>query len=614
MAERIVVANPFQGQIPTVGATASPVDTYVKARVKKGGWQALEQSLQSFNQKALPALGRIEERAAKSEFAEGQKLWTETRINIGEAVKKGIIAEGESPYLLKGYRAANLNVLSANYASDLKNQLEKRKLYHNGDPAKIDAFITEFQATYADKNGFDNFNDVEIAEFFVPNSIKANAAFKDSWRQKHTAYMTTKIYEGFREKISAYTYSLVDPSLSKAQRTANAAGLQKFIQSQADQAEIDGLDRVKVGTAIADALRLSALETNSFAPLQFMNQIKLGTGPLAGSYEVRQKNQLARIQIQQNIDREQKRTQLRIEKEFDESRDNLSATASGYLPLLGSSDATERENAEAEILDTTTALRKLGDAKSISRAEALESLVFTRKEVFKKESVQDQTRYASQLIKITNEPDETERHKLIKEGLENGAFTTDAHINKALSLGKVAKGTSVWTALNEPSGPVARQWNNWEELYLGIPKAGRSTRRSFQLSQKQLQLSSAIRLELDEHLQSEINTITEAGGAFPSTDTIARLTAEKLDNLTQLYASEIKAQGDELVLQMQNDGEIPLNQPVTSTATTHVDPLARKNQSPNMIGQAWSWASGILWGNQDAPVIPTAPITSDIPD
>ena len=59
MAERVVVANPFEGQIPTVGATARPVDIYQKAQVKKGGWQALEQSLNAFSQKALPAIGRI---------------------------------------------------------------------------------------------------------------------------------------------------------------------------------------------------------------------------------------------------------------------------------------------------------------------------------------------------------------------------------------------------------------------------------------------------------------------------------------------------------------------------------------------------------------------------
>ena len=622
MAERAVIANPFEGQVATVGATARPVDIYQKAQVKKGGWQALEQSLNAFSQKALPAIGRIEQQSAEREYAEGQKLWSETRINIGEAVKKGIIAEGESPYLQKGYRAANLNVLSANYATDLAHQMEKRKLYHNGNPEKIEEFITQFQADYVDKNGFDNFNDVETAEFFLPNAMKANTNFKQSWREKHTAYMTTKIYEGFRDKISAYTYSLVDPKLTKDQRTKAAAGLQAFIQGEADQAEIDGLDRLKVGTAIADALRLSALETNSFAPLQFMGQIRVGKGSLAGTFDARQKNQKVRVQIMQNIDRQEQRDRLNAEIEETEAREAISASASEELPLLGSSAAPIRRGAEMRVANRIKELRDMGDTKSVSRAEALENLVIARQAAFEKGDVTDETAYATQLIKIKNESDPEERLKLITEGLTNGAFTTDAHINKALSLSTSAKGTAIWTALNETTGPVQRQWNNWEETYLGIPKAGRSTRRNFEVSQKQLLASAAIRNELDDYLTLEINSYKASNdGQFPSADFIAGRTASKLRDLTGLYASEVAEIGEELMRNAQRDGKLNLTPPRKPTQRPE---SAIKN--PDGDGTVirtlkWGWdnLSGLVFdepeGNPPVVVVtPAKPKTSDIPD
>lgn len=625
MAERAVIANPFEGQVATVGATARTVDIYQKARVKKGGWQALEQSLNAFSQKALPAIGRIEQRSAEREYAEGQKLWSETRINIGEAVKKGIIAEGESPYLQKGYRAANLNVLSANYATDLAHQMEKRKLYHNGNPEKIEEFITQFQADYVDKNGFDNFNDIETAEFFLPNAMKANTSFKQSWREKHTAYMTTKIYEGFRDEISAYTYSLVDPNLTKDQRTKAAAGLQAFIQGKADQAEIDGLDRVKVGTAIADALRLSALETNSFAPLQFMNQIKVGKGSLAGTFDARQKNQKVRVQIMQNIDRQEQRDRLTAEIAETEAREAISAEASKELARLGSASTTTRNGAEMRIADRIKELRDMGDTKSVSRAEALENLVVARQAAFEKDDVADETAYATQLIAIKNESDPEERLRLITEGLTNGAFTTDAHVNKALSLSTSAKGTAIWTALNETTGPVQRQWNNWEETYLGIPKAGRSTRRNFEVSQKQLLASAAIRNELDDYLTIEINSYKASNdGQFPSPDFIAGRTAAKLRDLTGLYASEVAEIGEELMLKAKQNGT--LNLTPTRTPTVRREPTIKKPDGDGPIDTGikalkWGWGnvSGLIFGEAegDQPVVvatPTPPKTDDIPD
>ena len=99
---RPVVGNPFEGQLPTVSATASPVDVYVRPSEKRSSLASLAKTLESFSSKATSALAGLEKQAAEREILEGQRLYAENRIAIGDAVKKGIIEEGASPYIRKG--------------------------------------------------------------------------------------------------------------------------------------------------------------------------------------------------------------------------------------------------------------------------------------------------------------------------------------------------------------------------------------------------------------------------------------------------------------------------------------------------------------------------------
>ena len=142
---RPVVANPFENQIPTVSATASPVDIYVRPADKTSPFAALADTLSRLEQKAVPVLQREEQRRAERELKEGQRLYEENRFAIGDAVKKGIIEEGASPYIRKGYRISQMSTLAMRYAEDLERVLEQQKLYTNGDPARIEAFVADFQ-------------------------------------------------------------------------------------------------------------------------------------------------------------------------------------------------------------------------------------------------------------------------------------------------------------------------------------------------------------------------------------------------------------------------------------------------------------------------------------
>ena len=154
---RPVIGNPFENQIGTVSPTAQVVDTYERGVAKRSSLDSLANMLTSIKAKADPVLKAAEQRAAEREYAEGQALYEKTRKSIGDAVRDGIIEEGASPYLRKGYRVSNLNILSNKFATELDVALNAKQLYKNGNPAAAEAYARKFAEDFASKNNIDGF-------------------------------------------------------------------------------------------------------------------------------------------------------------------------------------------------------------------------------------------------------------------------------------------------------------------------------------------------------------------------------------------------------------------------------------------------------------------------
>ena len=387
---RPVVGNPFENQIPTVSPTASPVETYVRPAVKKSPFEALANTLNNLERKASPIFEAERKRAAEREFAEGQALWDDTRKQFGDAVRSGILAEGESPYVRKGYRVANLSALSAQYATELRDALDKKKLYTNGNPEAIAAFTAKFKEEFKTKyNVGEDYSDVEVAQYFIPTTSKADEAFASSWRSKNVQYMTAKAYEGVQNKVAAYTYSIVDPKLTPEQRAANANGLMEFIQGVANESELDGLDRSKVGASIGDALRLVALQTNDTTPLELMAHVKLGTAPLGATYENQVKNLDVMLKIADVKEQQREDAIAAVQAQIDTTSNQAFSTASKALADLGNPDSGVREFASREIDKQIDILNGLGDEESSKLANSLLSLRQSAIERFEKNDPQD---------------------------------------------------------------------------------------------------------------------------------------------------------------------------------------------------------------------------------
>lgn len=361
---RPVVGNPFENQIPTVSPTANPVDTYVRPNVKSSPFEALANTLTNLERKATPALRREFERRADREFAEGQELYNKTRRSIGEAVKNGIIEEGASPYLRKGYRVANLNVLSSKFATELELELSRRQLYKNGNPAAAEAFAAKFAEEFRQREGFDNFGSTEVAQYFLPAEQKTRAAFISSWKTKHVAWQREQNYLAFENEVATYTNDLFKPTDDFETKQNKTVQLQKWLTGRMAEAELDGMSRKRINDTIVSAVMVTAQEQLDTDVLNILDGLQTGTGTLGSSLSVRSKTLSLTNQINNAIAREEAAVAKTMEAErkatVKQAQSDL-LTASMAMFNANPEDAEEAAQLYQNALDT---LQANGEANS----------------------------------------------------------------------------------------------------------------------------------------------------------------------------------------------------------------------------------------------------------
>jgi len=303
---RQVIGNPFANQIPTVSATAQPVETFTPAILKKGNLESLSALLTSLETKATPVLEAAEERKAKAEYAAGVELYNTTRVAIGDAVRDGIIAEGDSPYLRKGYRISHLNAMSARYTEELNDALEIKKLYKNGNPDSIDDFTTKFYESFQQDNGFAGHSDVEVAEYFSTTASKANEAFRASWADKHRDWQKNQNYAAWANETSTYILTMYKEEDTEEQRATKEATFVNWVNGRIKAAEVDGMNREKVNETILNSVILAAYKANDTSMLDSLEGVITGTGSLATNLKAATAVYEARADISTNIAKKEK--------------------------------------------------------------------------------------------------------------------------------------------------------------------------------------------------------------------------------------------------------------------------------------------------------------------
>ena len=280
---RPVVGNPFDNQIPTTSPVATPVDTFVRGVEKRSSMAGIAETLDRFSRKAAPALQRLEQQAAEKELLEGQRLYQENRVAIGEAVKSGLIEEGASPYLRKGYRISQMNTLATRYAEELETNLITQKLYTSGDPERIESYTQKFQEDFVNANGMADFTDSEMAEYFGLSAGKADEAFRSAWRSKHVAWQKEQQYKAFESEVATVVQTLIRPDMTDAEQDSAYAKAADWLQSQAKLRNLDGQDNKRVLDSMVSGILFAATQNQDPELLDVLLRTQIGTDVIGKS-------------------------------------------------------------------------------------------------------------------------------------------------------------------------------------------------------------------------------------------------------------------------------------------------------------------------------------------
>lgn len=369
---RVVVGNPFEGQIPTVSATAQPVDTFVQGVARRNPFESLATTLQNFSKKANPVIKDIEKRRANEEYAEGLRLYNETRKSVGEAVKSGVISESDSPYLRKGYRIGHLNVLAARYTSDLQRDLDAKKLFHKGDPNRISEYVDDYYTQFTKDNPLDGFIEKEVAENFSSHVLKANEAFRTSWLDKHRTYADGEIYNGVSDTINAYTVSSYEDADTPQELGAANLRMKTWLENSIKGWEADGLNRTKLNKLVVDSIVMSAIESENSDILDLLSEVKLGTGSAGSTAYARKEIEKAEEAIASDISTREtaqaKRQKAILDKEL------AIVEADGNQAVIEYFNGGLKEEDADKFNDAMGRLRGLSDAGSKEAAGLMASM------------------------------------------------------------------------------------------------------------------------------------------------------------------------------------------------------------------------------------------------
>lgn len=416
---RQVVGNPFENQIPTVSPTAQVVDTYYQPKPKEAPLAGLADALTRFSSKSKPILSQMEQRGIERELKEGQALYEQNRIAFGEAVKEGIIPEGASPYIMKGYRASMMQTLAMRYSEELDRELNAKRLYTSGDTGRIERFVSTFKQKFIEANGMGEFRPSEVSEFFGQSALKSDERFRNSWMSKHTAYVAEQAQRAFENKVAQATLILMDDSLTDEEHEAAKAQLAGYVVQASNQQRVDGVDNNRVIDMVLNGVGSAVEITGQTDILDVFDDIKFGTAAASKSLKIQTKI----------IDIESKALSLRLRREAEERRQDeqangeLRAQVNGvYFDFLDSKTPESRAALEAQLEQ----LANLDDERSVSLAVSIQNSldVYDRQQNGANRSVETDANI-DLLLRQAKTPDEASQ--VLMNAADRNEISSDAY-------------------------------------------------------------------------------------------------------------------------------------------------------------------------------------------
>jgi len=307
-------------EAPSLQPAANPVDSFFRVRpdnAETGGGNALTKlaaGLSEIEPKVAQVAQKAQQRQQKFDTTQGQIKASQTKAELGlkEAVKKGVISEGQSPAFRKAFRLQQLRERARQQSTQLRKEYaQDPKLSNSTDPNAINGFLEKRQQEFFEELKKEGFSDAEIAEAAIPQLNSANQQLRNS----HVQGAVQRIEEGARTGLRNETVAIADQAFGSDYEDVQDVARENGIPLSGNKAEdrnrvfaasmegkLDGL--VKAGMSGRDANQIVAKTVAAYAQqtrnidvLDALDKISTGNGSLGNTAVARQAADKARDRI-----------------------------------------------------------------------------------------------------------------------------------------------------------------------------------------------------------------------------------------------------------------------------------------------------------------------------
>ncbi len=326
--DRVQVPDLYKdrGYLPSVRPTATAVDTFSRSAAPIRDTR-LAQIAEAFSA-IQPGLSRfsyeLQDEVNQKDLAEGFAKAQANKAQFKEAVQKGVIPAGASPWFRVGWERQRAQVSSSQYDEDLKAAYAASGLHESDDSSKVQGFISDFTNKWHEAHP-ENQDNPEFTRIFANEAAKSQQSVFNQHAANRVQKIEADVIQNTDLQLSQTLAQAKD--LLGAYEPAVAGALASVVKIQID----NGLDGRTANKLVADAVIRQAIEDGDVTTLDILNDVPSGSGTVGQIGWVKDAVAQARDQIAQKRAHNDKVQHLRGDAERKEAIQGLRARANAKI-------------------------------------------------------------------------------------------------------------------------------------------------------------------------------------------------------------------------------------------------------------------------------------------
>tara|TARA_R100001440_G_scaffold778_1_gene2533 strand:- start:3639 stop:5339 length:1701 start_codon:yes stop_codon:yes gene_type:complete len=255
----------------------------------------LAESLERFNPNLQKYIQKKEEVTEKVDTAKAQADYNKNRKDFKTLIEKGEIPEGASPYYVNAYINAELREKARQFNDELYAEYQNSNVKNSLDPNAFGKFYTQYAQQWANTNGLNLYDNVAIAEGFIPFAD----ASRSNLESQHVQGRITTIEDNNKKLLDTETKNIIEDSFEfedeQIDGVLDGYDIENIddeskrhlyvalkIKEVSDKLSANGMKNKTINKVIVDSIVAEAIERGDEDLLEILNNVV--TDEASGSF------------------------------------------------------------------------------------------------------------------------------------------------------------------------------------------------------------------------------------------------------------------------------------------------------------------------------------------